>query len=63
MTSIQAVYVGRLSPITSPMAVGWLFTIPYIGGQAITAESVVLSLTIRCRVHKKKVLLEKKRWN
>ena len=37
-------------------------SVPSKGGQAITAEAVILSLTIRCREQKEKeVLLERKK--
>lgn len=62
MTSAHTAYGGTLSLTTSPMTVGWRFSIPAKGGQAITAEAAMLSLTIRHQVRiKKEVLLEKKR--
>tara|TARA_B110000037_G_scaffold219375_1_gene284406 strand:+ start:638 stop:889 length:252 start_codon:yes stop_codon:yes gene_type:complete len=45
MTSIHTAYGGTLSLTTSPMTVGWIFSIPSKGGQAITAEAVILRLT------------------
>jgi hypothetical protein len=62
MTSIHTAYGGTLSLTTSPMTVGWIFSIPSKGGQAITAEAVILSLTIRCREQKEKaVIIEMKK--
>ena len=62
MTSTHAAYGGTLSLTTSPMTVGWIFSVLSKGGLAITAEAVILSLTIRCREQKEKeVLLELKK--
>jgi hypothetical protein len=49
MTSIHTAYGGTLSLTTSPMTVGWIFSIPSKDGQAITAESGTLSMIINGR--------------
>jgi hypothetical protein len=45
MTSIHTAYGGTLSLTTSPMTVGWIFSISIKYEQAITAESGTLRLT------------------
>jgi hypothetical protein len=49
MTSIHTAYGGTLSLTTSPMTVGWIFSISIKYEQAITAESGTLRMIINGR--------------